>query len=133
MVERKINLGGDTIKLKFTNKAVRHIDRELGYSMMHIMEKIEKHGTMAPLSLDGLATIIWGGMLHLNTGKTIDQVAEMIPLKLSDYVTVAKKVIGVINEIYGIDDAEVDIQKEVAEGSPGKETAPDGTGKASSG
>lgn len=120
MVERTINIEGDTIKLKFSNRAVRQIDRELGYSMMHVLEKVEKHGSMAPLSLDCLATILWGGMLHLNKGHSIDGVADMIPMKMSKYADLAMQMLSIIGEIYELDDLEIDMNNRDLEGKPGK-------------
>ena len=122
MIEKTINLNGDTIKLEYSNRAVRHIDRELGYSMMHILEKVEKHGSMAVLSLDCVATIIWGGMLHLNQGKTIDHVAEMIPLSMSKYADLAMQILEIIGKIYDLDDLEVEMNKKQVKDSVGKQS-----------
>lgn len=131
MVEGKINIGGNTIKLKFTNRAVRQIDRELGYSAIHIIEKAQKHGGMAPLSLDCVATIIWGGMLHLGDAKTVDDVADMIPLKMSELVPIADKAVNFICKIYEIDDAEIEVHQDDAKeaGAVGKDQ-PAGAGEA---
>lgn len=111
MVETTINLDGNTIKLKYPNSAVRKIDRELGYPAMTILEKSQQHGRSGAFTLDGIATVLWGGMLHLQDGRTVDQVADMIPLKLEKYMEVAEKVVTIICDIYGLDDAEVESEK----------------------
>lgn len=110
MIQKTVKIGSETVELKFSNSAVRKIDRELGYSLIHVLEKIKIHGTMAPLSLDCLSTIIWGGMLHSHPGQDIDTVAERIPLKMDEYVTVAVEVINIISEIYGADDVNIDVR-----------------------
>lgn len=120
MVETTINLDGDTIKLKFPNSAVRKIDRALGYPAMSILEKAEIHGSSGAFTLDGIATVLWGGMLHLQDGRTIDQVADMIPLRMEEYMKVAEKTLNIICEIYGLDDADVEVNDQGKGKKPGK-------------
>lgn len=113
MVERSITIAGESYDLKYPNKAVRRIDRELGYPAMQMIEKVERHGYMAALSLDDIATVIWGGMLHNKPGQTIDQVAELIPLRLDEMIPVVEALLEIIMEIYGVDGT--------AEGTPEEE------------
>ncbi len=104
MIERTITIDGSTYKLKYPNSVVRKIDRKLGYSAMHIVEKVQKHGSLAPLSLDDIGTVLWGGLLHKQPGLQVDQVVDKIPIRpLEKYSKVAETVFNIIMDIYGMD------------------------------
>lgn len=135
MVETTIKIKGETVELKYPNTAVQKIDKKLGYSAMHLLEKANKVGTMAAFSLDDIATVIWGGMLHKKPGLQLDQVVNMLPLRINEFAPYAEKVFEIIMEIYGLDgEATVTPDDDAEEVDPGNsQKAPSsGTGSESS-
>lgn len=118
MVETSIELGGETHELKYPNSAVHKIDRKLGYSAMHLLEKAYETGAMAAFSMDDIATIIWGGMLHERPGLRVEQVVEQLPIKLREFGPYAEKVFSIVMEIYDLDgDVQVHSEEEDGEGN----------------
>lgn len=128
MVETTIEIEGTSYELKYPNRAVRQIDRKLGYSAMHLLEKASETGAMAAFSMDDIATIIWGGMLHGKPGLQLDQVVDMIPVRLDKFGPIAEQVFRIIMEVYGLEgDVTVSPAEEEPEGNLG-EGLPGGTG-----
>jgi hypothetical protein len=125
VVETTINIGGSVYKLKYPNSAIRKIDKELDYSAMHIVEKVQKYGMLSAFELNDISVILWGGMLGEQPGLQVDEVADIIPISNPQkYGEIVTKVFDMVTEIYGIqgDDPITDSEDE------GKPKAAPGTG-----
>lgn len=133
MVETQIEINGETIDLKYPNGAVHKIDRKLGYSAMGLLEKAYDKGAMSSFSMDDIATIIWGGMLHQKPGLRVESVVEMLPLNLQKFAPIAEQVFVIVMKIYGLDgEAKVTPGEEEPSGNS-KKAPGTGTGQKSKG
>lgn len=134
MVERKITLGNKTLNLKYPNSAVRKMDAELGVSSMNMLTEGFIKGESRLSRLDVIATIIWAGLLTDKPGTRVDDIVDLIPMDIKEYLGVVNDVSTIVANIFGITDikanAEVLEEEHDLGNAPSQQTATAGAGNA---